>query len=656
MNRALILYKGTLSDYEFSNIYIRYIKEQGITNLYIESIALPNLGKKKVPKAMQKEWIETNKEILSSYNYLLVTDADFFKTISNQNKAMNSVGNIFDTTIGNKAIYVPAISAYLMNKEKLLPLMLHSFKAIKEHMEGTYSDVGTAIIHSESYPSTTKEIKEALEEIKNHSRLYCDIEARSLKLVDAGIYTIGFSWDKHNGIAFAVDASIHSQEIRKLLLNFFREYKGKLVFHKANYDVPVICFNLFQNSDIADIKGQIEGLNTLCANLDDTLLISYLATNNCGGNSLKLKELAQPYAGDWAVDVEDVTKVPLNELLRYNLVDCLSTAYVFEYYYPKMVEDNQETLYLEQFLPYLKDNMRCQMNGLPINLEEVQKLKEVVTKEIEELTEQLNNSVPIRNATVSLAHKKAEYLNSTWKKKRTTWEEQVEPLNYSSSKQLVHLLYEEMALPILDYTKNKAPSTSKKTINKLIDMTENEEYKNVLSWLIALADADIIARTFIPAFEQSHIDKNGNAHLLGSFNLGSVVSGRLSSNNPNLQNLPASGSRFAKPVKKCFKSTNEWLFVGIDFASLEDRISALTTKDPNKLKVYTDQYDGHCLRAYAYFKDKMPDIQLAEENEICYKAKLNGEQIVWKASDLINFQGQEYTGEQFYEMVTNKRI
>jgi DNA polymerase-1 len=42
--------------------------------------------------------------------------------------------------------------------------------------------------------------------------------------------------------------------------------------------------------------------------------------------------------------------------------------------------------------------------------------------------------------------------------------------------------------------------------------------------------------------------------------------------------------------------------------ALEDRISALTTKDPNKLKVYTDGYCGHCLRSFSYFGDQMPDI------------------------------------------------
>lgn len=42
---------------------------------------------------------------------------------------------------------------------------------------------------------------------------------------------------------------------------------------------------------------------------------------------------------------------------------------------------------------------------------------------------------------------------------------------------------------------------------------------------------------------------------------------------------------------------------------MEDRINTLLTKDPNKIKVYTDGYDGHSLRAYAYFKHEMPDIE-----------------------------------------------
>ena len=41
---------------------------------------------------------------------------------------------------------------------------------------------------------------------------------------------------------------------------------------------------------------------------------------------------------------------------------------------------------------------------------------------------------------------------------------------------------------------------------------------------------------------------------------------------------------------------------------VEDHISALITKDPQKLKVYLEEFDGHCLRAYSYYKHLMPDI------------------------------------------------
>ena len=73
------------------------------------------------------------------------------------------------------------------------------------------------------------------------------------------------------------------------------------------------------------------------------------------------------------------------------------------------------------------------------------------------------------------------------------------------------------------------------------------------------------------------------------------------------QNIP-SNSTYAKLIKSCVQAPDGWLFVGLDFASLEDRISALTTKDENKLKVYLQNYDGHCLRACAYFEETMPDI------------------------------------------------
>ena len=71
-----------------------------------------------------------------------------------------------------------------------------------------------------------------------------------------------------------------------------------------------------------------------------------------------------------------------------------------------------------------------------------------------------------------------------------------------------------------------------------------------------------------------------------------------------MQNLPA-GSEYGKLIKSCFQAPKGWLIVGADFASLEDRINALLTKDVNKLRVYTAGFDGHALRAAAYFKEEL---------------------------------------------------
>jgi DNA polymerase-1 len=76
-----------------------------------------------------------------------------------------------------------------------------------------------------------------------------------------------------------------------------------------------------------------------------------------------------------------------------------------------------------------------------------------------------------------------------------------------------------------------------------------------------------------------------------------------------MQQIPATGSPYAKPVKKIFTAPKGYVFVGADQRALEDHISALTTKDKNKLKVYQENYDGHCLRSYSYYTEQMPDIE-----------------------------------------------
>lgn len=94
------------------------------------------------------------------------------------------------------------------------------------------------------------------------------------------------------------------------------------------------------------------------------------------------------------------------------------------------------------------------------------------------------------------------------------------------------------------------------------------------------------------------------------------------SSDPNLTNIP-SHSFWAKLIKGCFGCINGWLFGGADFNSLEDMVSALTTRDPNKMKVY----EGHHI----------------------YELDINGTIHHIRDDTIIDYKGDSYTGEQFYE-------
>lgn len=63
------------------------------------------------------------------------------------------------------------------------------------------------------------------------------------------------------------------------------------------------------------------------------------------------------------------------------------------------------------------------------------------------------------------------------------------------------------------------------------------------------------------------------------------------------------------------------------------------------MKVFTDGYDSHCINAFGYFKEQMPDIQQAKDDELCIK--LNGEYL--KSDDVIHYKGKSYTVKEFYE-------
>jgi len=599
-------------------------------------------GKKKTPAAEMKAYI--NDELQSVLNdlqveYVLVADGEYFKVFAKEGKADANIGYVLDSAFGSQKVsYLPNYQAVFYDPEKVRGKIAQCILAVLGHMVGSYIDPGATIIKYADYPSTVNGIRKWLLKLLKYPALSCDIEAFSLKHHSAGIGTITFCWNQEEGVAFPVDflGEAERAEVRAILKEFFEAYTGCLLYHNISYDVYVLIYQLFMDHTL-DQEGLLYGLDVMLKNWHDTKLITYLATNSCSGNKLGLKEQAQEYAGNYAKeDIKDITKIPLPELLQYNLVDGLSTWFVFDKHYQTMLDDNQNDIYETIFKPAIVDIIQMQLTGLPVDMDRVREVKPLLRADSDNALARMHQLPMIQQYEYMRLEAHTDSKNAEWVKKRMTITEMAElaktheptrketTFNPNSGPQLQALLHEVLGLPVIAYTDTRQAATDADTLKALKNHTADPQIHNFLDALVDYKAVDKILTTVIPALESAVQGNDGWYYLFGNFNLGGTLSGRLSSSDPNLQNLPASGTRYASLIKSCFKAPPGWFFCGIDFNSLEDRISALTTKDPNKLKVYTDGYDGHCLRAFAYFGDQMTGIidgNVASINSIAHLYK-----------------------------------
>jgi len=621
--------------YALRKYYVDSLNQQGLPDNEIIAFTLDYNENGKAPVKFIKEYLAGLLPKLGALGVstLYVADAAYFKTLAGKVKTEPCHGYVFPCKIkGYEHISIVLGTNYqaLVYNPILIDKLNMGIRTVAEHVAGTHQILGEGIIHSSHYPENTAAITQAVEDLHQYPSLTCDIETASLKFHEAGIATISFAWDKNNGIAFPVDyvsyptpekieGKIHyghkqdNPEVKAVLRNFFETYKGELTFHNVTYDVKILIYELWMKHP-GDTEGLLTGLHLMCERMHDTKIIAYLATNTTAGNVLGLKALAHEFAGDYAKeDIKDIRRIPLPELLEYNLIDALSTHYVREKYEPIMEQDNQGELYRGLMLDSLKVLIQVELTGMPMSRKRIQEVKtKLVAIEVSQFDTIVTHPVIktfnliIQNAAMTAANAKLTVKQHPLSKFDNV------TFNPNSGPQLQKLLYEWMCLPVLDYTKTKLPATGADTISKLINHTDKPAYKELLTALIKHGKVSKILTTFIPAFEKAiSRDASDTVWLHGSFNLGGTVSGRLSSSQPNLQQIP-SNSEYAKIIKSCFIAPRGQLFCGADFNSLEDYISALTTKDPNKLKVYLDGFDGHSLRAANYFREQCPEIDLTD--------------------------------------------
>jgi DNA polymerase-1 len=584
---VLLIKEDALNLVELSNHYLNKLDKEGIPKSSV--LALPllyNTPTKIIAKTAKAYLDKLIGKIPESASRLIIADSSYFKFITKVTKVADHYSTVLP---GKHAGYEKYQCVYVPNYKSLFK-QPDNTRFIDIGIKAITGTKATLFIRHEEYGFQYGSDRELLDSLYQYPVLATDIETTGLSLEDE-IVSISFAWSKHDGIA--IDLSITGIHYLK---KFLESYKGKLVFHNGLFDAKLLIRHLWMDHP-TDYDGMIEGLNYF-RTFDDTMIMAYLSKNATTGVTIGLKNIALEYVGNYALEAKNLSKYSKREILKYNLIDTLATFYSWE----KYNEEITSRPYTEIFQPSLYTLLKMMLVGLPMDSNKVTEVHTILKSKEKVLLEQIQENDHVIEFNNQLQQDACDKANSKLKKLVKPIEDFKDVVfNPSSHSQLGVLLFDNLKLPILDKTKSGAPATSADVLKDLKNHTTDLNILDLLRFVRELADVCKINGTFIKAFLKE------KDFLHGNLKLGGTQSGRLSSNSPNLTNLPAHGG-MGKLVKSCIVAPTGWLFAGADFSALEERIGAILSKDPNRIKVYTDGYDGHSLRAQTYFADQMPDI------------------------------------------------
>ncbi len=194
----------------------------------------------------------------------------------------------------------------------------------------------------------------------------------------------------------------------------------------------------------------------------------------------------------------------------------------------------------------------------------------------------------IRVDTARLAELSAQYTKHLEKLSIEIEEMAGHPLNVASPKQLAQLLFEELGLPVIKKTKTGA-STDASVLEELAPMhplpakiVEHRQYSKLLS-------------TYVNALPELVHPETGRVHT--SFNQVVAATGRLSSNDPNLQNIPIRTAA-GREIRSAFRAGPDgWSLLAADYSQIELRVLAHFTGDPTLCQAFADDEDIHTMVA-----------------------------------------------------------
>ena len=186
------------------------------------------------------------------------------------------------------------------------------------------------------------------------------------------------------------------------------------------------------------------------------------------------------------------------------------------------------------------------------------------------------------------------------------YQEAGESFNIASSKQVGEILFEKLGYPVKRKTPSGKPSTRE---DVLLDLaTEHKVAALIIDWRKAAK----LKGTYVDSLARMIVPKTGRIHTV--FNQTSAATGRLSSSDPALQNIPIRDER-GRQLRSAFVAPKGWYILSADYSQIELRILAHMSGDPGLLDFFTTGRDPHTETAALIYKMDASEITREQRNK-----------------------------------------
>ena len=397
-----------------------------------------------------------------------------------------------------------------------------------------------------------EELKLLVEKMMKQEIVAFDTETEGLNALETDIVGISFSWQKGIGYYLPVknNKSAHEKSF-EILRPFFESTEIIKVGHNIKFDIQVLHkYNVKVSSPIYDTMVAHYLINPDMRHNLDTLSESYLNYSPISIESLIGKK------GKNQISMRDVS---IDKITDYASEDADITLQLKSIFDKEIEVNNLSKIFYDIEIPMINVLSEMETEGIKIDTSYLEKLD----KEFEEDLEKL---------------------------KKEIFKKSGEEFNLNSPKQLGEILFDKLKLVSKPKkTKTGQYSTSEEVLSSLAN--DHKIIEDILEW----RSLDKLQNTYVKSLPNEVSSLTNRVH--SSFNQTVTTTGRLSSNNPNLQNIPIRTANGQKIRRAFIPRGSDYILMAADYSQIELRVIASMSNEENMIDAFVNNQDIHTMTA-----------------------------------------------------------